>query len=70
MTNPHDPRQLLSDSIGHKGQEYIKATPVRLAAEELLEFIESLIESSGPYPFLNGTNVVSDARAVINKAKE
>ncbi len=38
------------------------------AAPEMLAFIESLTDALGPYPFLDKTQVVVDARAIISKA--
>ena len=39
------------------------------AAPELLAFIESLTNAVGPYPFLDGTQVVADAYAILCKAR-
>lgn len=39
------------------------------AHDRLVRFIESLTESNGPYPYLDNTSVVRDARAILAEVK-
>jgi hypothetical protein len=39
------------------------------AAPAMYAFIESMVDASGPYSELNGTNVIRDAYAILSQAE-
>lgn len=46
-----------------------KPTPMRQRYLVMRNFIESLTDATGPYPFLDKTAVVSDARQILSRIK-
>lgn len=57
----------------YAGELYILATPENLrmlkTAPDLLAFVESITDASGPYAYLNSTPIVADAYRLAAKAR-
>lgn len=50
-----------------KHQKYAETLRKLNTYDDLVAFIESLTDAEGSYPFLDGTQVVIDARSVLTK---